>query len=98
MILTALPCDCLYYPGGRPECEFKEYNELADFWLSTLAKIKDHHVLVSLHPSVTYEGMKYLEKRGVTIVKEDISELIPLCDIFVASVSSTIRWARRPRS
>ncbi|HGF0864973.1 TPA: hypothetical protein ACF74Y_003290, partial [Legionella pneumophila] len=28
------------------------------------------------------------------VVEEDIANLIPLCDVYLASVSSTIKWAR----
>ncbi len=33
ILLTALPPDFLDQPGGRPECDFKDYELLADFWL-----------------------------------------------------------------
>ena len=35
LILTALPPDFLNQPGGRPECDFRDYDGLADFWLKT---------------------------------------------------------------
>jgi len=43
--------------------------------------------LLILHPSVHAE-IKYLEKYGPKICEEDITGLIPLCDIFVSGVSS----------
>lgn len=93
MILTALPPDFLYMVGGRPECEFKTYLELTQFWIQTLAKADNFNVVISLHPSVDIEEFRYLEMANVRISKSSIIDLIPLCDIFVASVSSTIRWA-----
>lgn len=93
MVLTALPPDFLYMPGGRPECEFKDYRELTLFWIQQLAAMNQFNIVISLHPSVNIEDFRYLESENVKIYKETIINLIPLCDLFVASVSSTIRWA-----
>jgi hypothetical protein len=51
------------------------------------------NVIVALHPSVRYDDMLYIEKWGVKISQEPTSELIPLCDLFIASISATIQWA-----
>jgi hypothetical protein len=93
IILSALPPDELYRVGGRPECDFQIYDELVQFWIQSLAAIKGYNVIISLHPSIKYEKMKYIEQWGVKIVKEHTVNLVPLCDIFVASVSTTIQWA-----
>lgn len=94
MILTALPPDSLYMTGGRPECEFKTYRELTIFWVEALKKkASNYNIVISLHPSVNIEDFRYLESENVKISGKSIVYLIPLCDIFVASVSSTIRWA-----
>jgi hypothetical protein len=37
--------------------------------------------------------MRYIEDWGVKIAQEPTPTVIPLCDLFVASVSSVIRWA-----
>jgi hypothetical protein len=37
--------------------------------------------------------MKYIEQWGVKICQRDTAQLIPLCDLYVASISATIRWA-----
>lgn len=91
MILSALPPNTLYM--GRPECEFKNYKDLVEFWCRSLAAIKAYNAVICLHPSVTVREMKYIEKLGVKIAKEPTYQLIPLCDIFVASISATIQWA-----
>lgn len=93
IILTALPPDSLYMTGGRPECEFKTYKELTTFWIRTLSQADQFNIVVSLHPSVDIEDFRYLESHNVKISKLSIVDVIPLCDVFVASVSSTIRWA-----
>ena len=93
MILCALSPDQLYGTGGRPECDFQTYDELVQFWMQSLADIEGYNVVISLHPSVKYEEMKYLEQWGGKIARENTVSLIPLCDVFVASISSTIQWA-----
>ncbi len=93
MILSALPPDFLYVVGGRPQCDFQEYDELVKFWLTSLAEIKEYNIVIALHPSVDYYKVKHLENYGIKIARENIVYLMPLCDIFIASVSSTIRWA-----
>jgi hypothetical protein len=92
MLPTALPPDQLY-GRGRPECDFATYDELARFWVASLAAIDGFNVVVSAHPSVHRDSLKHLETPGVRIADEPVSALIPLCDIYVASVSATIQWA-----
>ena len=89
----AFPPDFLYLTGGRPECDFKTYEELTHFWLETLKKIKGHNIIIALHPSVVRETMLHLETERIKIASAGTAALVPLCDLFVASVSSTIRWA-----
>lgn len=91
MILSALPPDSFYM--GLPQCEFNKYDDLIEFWCRSLAAIKAYNIVVCLHPSVTIREMKHIERFGVKIAKEPTYQLIPLCDIFVASISSTIQWA-----
>jgi hypothetical protein len=93
MLLTALPPDFLYLEGGRPECDFRSYGELVQAWMSGIAPLGRFNRVLCLHPSVSYEEFHHLEADGVRIARRPTAELIPLCDLYVASVSSTIRWA-----
>ena len=88
-ILCALPPDQL----PRAECEFETYDELVQFWVQSLSSIGDANVIIRLHPRVVYEEMLYLKRWGAKLTQKDTAELIPLCDVFVASVSATIQWA-----
>lgn len=90
MLLCAFPPP--WFP--REGCEFNSYKEMADFWMGVLSKTKNYNIVVNFHPRVDYNKIKYIEnKYKVKIAKKDIIELIPLCDIYVANVSATIRWA-----
>lgn len=91
VILSALPPDSIYM--GRSNYEFQNYGDLLEFWCRSLAAIKDYNIIICLHPSVSADELKFIEKWGVKIAKEPTYQLIPLCDIFVASISATIQWA-----
>lgn len=92
ILLSPLPPDQHYLPGGRPECVFPTYRELTDYWVRSLVGT-GYNVLINLHPSVTPAEFAFIEKIGAKIAVEDITAIIPVCDLFVASVSSVIRWA-----
>ncbi len=93
IILTALPPDFLYVDGGRPECDFSDYGSLVEFWVRSLSAVKGYNVIIALHPSAKADDMRPLERYGARISTLITPELVPLCTFFVASISSTIRWA-----
>ncbi len=93
LILSALPPDQLYMVGGRPECDFKLYRDLVEYWVKTVSQFKKYNIIINLHPSVLVKDFKYLEKFGIKLFDDDVAKLIPACDLFIASVSSVIRWA-----
>jgi hypothetical protein len=93
LILCALTPSAHNFPGGAPECDFSTYEDLVEFWIKSLVVNDKFNVIVALHPSVRYDDMLYIEKWGVKISQEPTSELIPLCDLFIASISATIQWA-----
>jgi hypothetical protein len=92
IILSALPVEFQVYMS-RPDCEFNKYEVLVEFWCRSLAAATSYNVIICLHPSIKIEEMLYIEKWGVKIGKQPTQELIPLCDIFIASISATIQWA-----
>jgi hypothetical protein len=49
--------------------------------------------VVSLHPNAPPEQRAFVEGLGVTVSSEWIVSLIPACDVFFTTFSSTIRWA-----
>ncbi len=92
ILLCALPPQILYV-FARAQCDFKNYEDLVEFWITSLAQTKNYHVVISLHPAISYEDMRYIEERGVKISRDKIIDLIPLCDLFIASMSATINFA-----
>ena len=88
VLLSALPPDTLYMLGGRSQCDFQTYAALVEFWVRSLAALKDWNIVILLHPSVSYESMRYIEEWGVKIARQPTAEVVPLCDFYVTSVSS----------
>jgi hypothetical protein len=93
IILTALPPNQLNLIGGRPECDFRDYDVLIEFWLKACADVQGHSVVIALHPSTSPSEAPKFERYGARVAALNTAELVPLCDIFVACISSTIRWA-----
>lgn len=91
LLLAALPPDQNTY--DRPGCEFADFSDLIDFWGQALASIEGWAVVVRPHPKTRPETLEALRRHGVAISYRDTAELVPLCDLYVASVSATIRWA-----
>ena len=89
MLLCALPPNP--YPdqlGG-----FASYEDLLRFWVATLTERTDWNLVLRLHPRMPREQFAFLEEVGGRITNEDTAHLVPLCNLYVASVSATIRWA-----
>jgi hypothetical protein len=91
MILCALPDDRFALSGSQ--AEFNSYPEALEFVLKTLVALPGCNVIVRLHPRVNYEAHRFIEQWGVKITERDTASLVPLCDLYVTSISATIRWA-----
>ena len=77
----------------REQCDFKDFAELRRFWLATLAGLQRFNVVIRPHPSLLPSDLAGFQSDNIRVVKDDTASLLPLCDVYVASVSSTIRWA-----
>lgn len=93
ILLSALPPDSLYMKGGRPKCDFKTYADLVEFWIGSLDAVPDVNKIVCVHPSVSAKTVREFETSDLKVASIPTAQLVPLCDVYVASVSSTIRWA-----
>jgi len=90
LVLCALPPD--QFTCIRPGRELASQRELLEFLVETFRSIPAN-VIYRLHPRTRAEEMGFLRDLGARIIDRDTAELVPLCDVFVASVSATIRWA-----
>ncbi|HFR5646733.1 TPA: hypothetical protein ACHWUN_003215, partial [Legionella pneumophila] len=86
---------CAFPPNlpNRLSHDFQNYEDMTKKWISTL-QLSDYNVLYSVHPSGFPDTANAIRSLDQIVVEEDIANLIPLCDVYLASVSSTIKWAR----
>jgi hypothetical protein len=91
LILCALPPDQFILSG--PQTDFSDYASMVQFWMQALAAVRGWNVVVRLHPRMDYDAHRDIERFGVRLSRRDTASLVPLCDLYVASVSATIRWA-----
>jgi hypothetical protein len=77
----------------RPQCQFSDFRAVVDFWLNELKRVEGWEIVVKLHPSMRPEDIDYVRTFDVRISDLETTSLIPLCDLYNPSVSSTIRWA-----
>ncbi len=91
VVLLSIPPS---YHDLRPGTnEFSTYEEMCTRLIRTIADTPHARLTVSLHPGMTAEQRAVVERLGVNISNEWIIRLIPACDIYVTTFSSTIRWA-----
>lgn len=91
LLVSALPPDQFGISGVQSE--FADYGEMAEFWVRTLASLDGWNVVIRLHPRMDATAYRYLEQWGPRLCQWDTAALVPLCDLYVACVSATIRWA-----
>jgi hypothetical protein len=77
----------------RAGCEFASHEEIVECMLAPLVSLPDTGVVVSLHPSLRAADLRYVERWGARISTWNVADLIACADLFVASISATIRIA-----
>lgn len=90
VFLAAIPPD--QFNTDRRGCEFTSHAEVVAFWLETLAAT-GWNVIVNLHPHLKPESIDFGSWPNVKYCERPTADVIPLCDVFVACISATIRWA-----
>jgi hypothetical protein len=93
LLLCALPPD-QFRLGPPAACAYASYPQLLADWLSSLKAVADKlAVVVRPHPRMAEASLAQLDACGIAVTWDDTALLIPLCDLYVASSSATIRWA-----
>lgn len=72
---------------------FKQYSELLKFICEQLATLNGYNIVLCLHPSLKKENFKFLETKTIRVSSRKTIELVAISDLYVASISATIRWA-----
>lgn len=79
--------------GSNRMTEWSSFDELIEFWGGKLGQILGWDVIIKPHPSLANVYVEKLRSMGLKVSNLDTAELLPLCTIYNACVSSTIRWA-----
>lgn len=91
VVLLSIPPS---YHDLRPDTnEFSTYEEMCARLIRTVLETLHTTLTVSLHPGMTEHQRAVVERLGVNVSNEWIMRLIPACDVYVTTFSSTIRWA-----
>lgn len=91
LVVCALPGDVFNErtdPGAYPD-----FAAMRDHWIAALSRFASDNVLVVPHPTHMRTALQVELPPFMRVCTEDTARLVPLCDLYVACVSSTIRWA-----
>lgn len=91
LLVCALPPDQKTF--DRPGCEFADFDDLMEFWGNCLAGLTGWNVVIRPHPKTPFYRVEALRQKGLAVSDEDTAALVPLCDLYLGSVTATIRWA-----
>ncbi len=93
LILCGFPPD-QYSSSNTSQFEYSNFREMMDAWMSAFDAITDRaNIIIRPHPRLDPEQLARYSSAKLKIVTLPTIELIPLCDLYVASISATIRWA-----
>lgn len=93
LVLCAFPPD-QYASSDASSFEYPTYADLVEAWFAELAAISGKaNVIVRPHPRTAPGLLEQACPPGVHVIWTPTEDLIPICDLYVASVSTTIRWA-----
>ena len=93
LLLCAFPPDQFNSPDVS-RFEFQSFPLLIEEWFDVLHEASRHmNVLVRPHPRLDVAELRRLEGGGVRLTGEITTILIPLCSVYMACISATIRVA-----
>ncbi len=93
LVVCAFPPD--QYSGSSTEAfEFPTFEALIEAWMGSFRALgAKANVVIRPHPRLAPKRLQAFEGPGIRLTMVPTAELIPLCDLYVASISATIRWA-----
>lgn len=91
LAIVALPPN--QYPH-RMAPEFADFTALAQHWVRALRILKSYSILVSAHPTLSDSDLAPLRAEGIPVIAGGVANILAGGDLFIASVSSTVKWAR----
>lgn len=93
LLVCAFPPD--QYRGTETRSfELPDFSALVEAWMEALLEVSRHaNVLVRPHPRLNTHLLEAYETDQLKITWRPTAELVPAADLYVASISATIRWA-----
>ncbi|PCI02474.1 MAG: hypothetical protein COB78_13235 [Hyphomicrobiales bacterium] len=92
LIICGFPPD--QYSASTDNFEFPTYKEMCNNWFGILRKVSQKaNVIVVRHPRLDAEIIRPFARGKFEIADENLETILPLADLYVASISTTIRWA-----
>lgn len=93
LILCGFPPD-QYQGTDTSRFEFPDYDALVAAWMTSFGLLGERaNILIRPHPRIPLERLSGFQGSNIRISLQPTAELIPLCDLYIASISATIRWA-----
>jgi hypothetical protein len=96
LAVLAVPPNALGMGQAAGEVEFKSYNDILDFWIEALcadAEKNGWNIILAPHPTLDKSHLKKYETPYCKLSFAQTSKILPICDLFIASISTTIKWA-----
>lgn len=96
LAVFAVPPNVLGVGQAANQVEFKSYDEIIDFWIKALCRDAEKNgwnILLAPHPTLDKHMFKKYETSYCKVSDEQTSKILPICDLFIASISTTIKWA-----
>ncbi|PCJ89576.1 MAG: hypothetical protein COA57_01525 [Flavobacteriales bacterium] len=90
IILFAIPPFITYQ---APIGDFSSGIDMVGFILNLFKEQSRFNVVLNFHPRSNKEDYELIRHFDIPLTDEDITKIIPLCDLFIASISATIRNA-----
>lgn len=92
IMLCAMPPNQM--DSRNNDVEFDCYEDIVKYIVAEMSKYTEHfNLIINLHPRIDIKSLNFINDYPVYICDKNIAELVPLCSIFVASCSATIRMA-----
>ncbi|MDP3871360.1 MAG: hypothetical protein Q8Q80_01740 [Methyloversatilis sp.] len=89
LAVVAMPPDQL----ASRSCVYRQYADVVSAFARLPGELTGANVVVSPHPNISAEGRALIRATGAVLVETTVADLLPLADLYICSVSSTIKWA-----
>lgn len=75
------------------QSDFTSYHDSLAAILGAMDRLTGWKTILSLHPSLQAKDFQHHTSENIVISDWPAKDLVGLCDLYVASISATIRWA-----